>query len=120
MRSIDFCKRERLRDGKYQGAPGRERERGDTGRGRTMERELGWPAGFDWKRWWGGTGGPGTGRWREREGIGDGVRVLQKRGKIFHYTGHAPARVRASKNNLEAFFSTEPLFKRHLTRGVLN
>jgi hypothetical protein len=34
----------------------RERERGDTGRGRETERELGWPAGFDWRRWWVGTG----------------------------------------------------------------
>jgi hypothetical protein len=66
VRSIDFCERERerLRDGKYLGAQGR--ERGDTGRGRETEKELGWPAGFDWRRWWVGTGGHEWAMERER------------------------------------------------------
>jgi hypothetical protein len=63
VRSIDFCESEReiLRDGKYLGASG-ERKRGDTSRGRATERELRWPAGSNWRRWWVGTGRPGTGR----------------------------------------------------------
>jgi hypothetical protein len=44
----------------------RERERGDTGRGRETERELGWPADFDWRRWWVGTGGQEWAMERER------------------------------------------------------
>jgi hypothetical protein len=75
--------RERLRDGKYLGAPGRERERErDTGRGTATERELGWPAGFDRRRWWVGTGGPGTGRWRERDRESDSNMGTRRKIKI--------------------------------------
>jgi hypothetical protein len=96
---------ERLRDGKYLGAPGRERERGDTGQGRATERELIWPAGSNWRRWWVGTGRPGTGRWRERDresGMEIGYR--RGRGKIFKYALNL-ARVRASKNDFGTLFN---------------
>jgi hypothetical protein len=44
----------------------RERERGDTGRGRETERELGWLSDFNWRRWWVGTGGQEWAMERER------------------------------------------------------
>jgi hypothetical protein len=74
----------------------RERERdlrGDTGRGRATERELRWPAGSNWRRWWVGIGGPSTRRWRERDresGMERGY--WQGRGKIFKYALGASSR----------------------------